>query len=315
MAPYSIAVIGVGKIAQDQHLPVIAKDPDFHLAAVVSGRGLKVEGVPTFRTAAELYAALPDLDAVAICTPPNVRHVFAREALDAGKHVLLEKPPFPTTRELVDIGEHAARKGRLVFTTWHSQYNAAVEDTRNRLAGQKLKSLGIIWKEDVRRWHPGQDWIWEVGGFGVFDPGINALSILTTIMPQPIFVKRARLVTPTNKAMPIAADLVFWSDAESDPAAERLTAAFDWRQEGPQSWDYRIETEDGTVLDLTGGGAKLAVNGQVVVDEPSAEYEGIYRRFAGFLARGESVVDAAPFQLVADAFMVGRREETEAFVD
>ena len=315
MAPYRIAVIGIGKIAQDQHLPVIAKDSDFQLAAVVSGRGLPVEGVPTFRTAAELYAAMPDLDAVAICTPPNVRHTLAREALDAGVHVLLEKPPFPTTRELVDIADYAAKKGKLVFTTWHSQYNDAVVETRKRLAGKKLRSLAITWKENVRRWHPGQDWIWEVGGFGVFDPGINALSILTAIMPQPIFVKGARLVTPANKAMPIAADLVFWSDAEVDPAAAKLTAAFDWRQEGPQSWDYRIETEDGTVLDLTLGGSKLAVNGTVVVEAPSAEYEGIYRRFAGLLARGESVVDAAPFQLVADAFMVGRREETEAFQD
>ncbi|MDX7950131.1 Gfo/Idh/MocA family oxidoreductase [Lichenihabitans sp. Uapishka_5] len=315
MAPYTIAVIGVGKIAQDQHLPVIGKNPDFQLVGVVSGRGLSVGGVPTFRTAAELYAALPDLDAVAICTPPNVRHALAREALDAGVHVLLEKPPFPTTRELVDIGDYAARKDRVVFTTWHSQYNAAVEETRKRLAGQKLKSLAITWKEDVRRWHPGQEWIWEVGGFGVFDPGINALSILTAIMPQPIFVKSARLVTPSNKAMPIAADVVFWSDAEAEPGTGQLTAAFDWRQEGPQSWDYRIETADGTVLDLTLGGSKLAVDGTVVVEAPSAEYEGIYERFAGLLGRRESVLDAAPFQLVADAFMVGRREDTDAFVD
>lgn len=315
MAPYNIAVIGVGKIAQDQHLPVIAKDADFRLVGTVSTRGVGVEGVPTFRTAAELYAALPDLDAVAICTPPSVRHTLAREALDAGKHVLLEKPPFPTTRELIDIGDYAAAKDRVIFTTWHSQYNAAVAAVRERLAGRKLKSLAITWKEDVRRWHPGQDWIWEVGGFGVFDPGINALSILTSIMPQPIFVKSARLVTPRNKAMPIAADLVFWSDAEAEPGTDRLTAAFDWRQEGPQSWDYRIETEDGSVLELTLGGSRLAVNGELVVEEPSAEYEGIYRRFAGLLARRESVIDAAPFQLVADAFMVGRREEVEAFQD
>jgi D-galactose 1-dehydrogenase len=84
---YSIGVIGIGKITQDQHLPVIAKDARFKLAGLVSQRGLQQPGVPTFRTPAELYAALPDLDAVAICTPPSVRHAIAREALDAGKHV------------------------------------------------------------------------------------------------------------------------------------------------------------------------------------------------------------------------------------
>src|ERR1700691_4430491 len=97
---YSIGVIGIGKITQDQHLRVIAKDSRFRLAGLVSQRGLQQPGVPTFRTPAELYAALPDLDAVAICTPPSVRHAIAREALDAGKHVLLEKPPTPTMAEM-----------------------------------------------------------------------------------------------------------------------------------------------------------------------------------------------------------------------
>ena len=41
-----IAIIGVGKIAQDQHLPVIAKNPRFELAALVSQRGVSQPGVP-----------------------------------------------------------------------------------------------------------------------------------------------------------------------------------------------------------------------------------------------------------------------------
>ena len=65
MKPYRIAIIGIGKISQDQHLPVIAKDPRFELAALVSQRGLQQAGLPTFRTPAELYAALPDVGVVA----------------------------------------------------------------------------------------------------------------------------------------------------------------------------------------------------------------------------------------------------------
>ena len=315
MPIHSIAVIGLGKIAQDQHLPVIAKNPDFRLAATVSQRGLGAAGVPSYRTPAELLAAEPAVESVAICTPPNVRYEIARAAIDAGKHVLLEKPPFPTTLELVDLAAHAKDKGRVIFTTWHSQYNAAVEETRRRLAGQKLKRLAITWKEDVRRWHPNQDWIWQQGGFGVFDPGINALSILSRIMPEPVFVRSAELTTPTNKDMPIAARLTFRSAAASDPGADTLTAEFDWRQEGEQSWNYLIETADGRRFDLTRGGACLAVDGQVVVDEKPEEYEKIYARFATLLDKGESLVDAAPFQLVADAFMVGRRVATDPFQD
>ena len=44
-----------------------------------------------------------------------------------------------------------------------------------------------------------------------------------------------------------------------------------------------------------------------------AEYEGIYRRFAELLDARRSDMDAAPFQLVADAFLVGRRASTAAF--
>ena len=53
---YRLAIIGLGKIAQDQHLPVVAKNTDFDLAAVVSSR----EGygdVPRFKTPAELFRA------------------------------------------------------------------------------------------------------------------------------------------------------------------------------------------------------------------------------------------------------------------
>jgi len=309
---YSIGVIGIGKITQDQHLPVIAKDSRFRLAGLVSQRGLQQPGVPTFRTPAELYAALPDLDAVAICTPPSVRHAIAREALDAGKHALLEKPTTPTMAEMNDLTAYAAARGKVIFATWHSQYNSAVDEAKKRLSGRKIRSLAIEWREDVRRWHPGQEWIWNAGNFGVFDPGINALSILTKIMPGPAFVKAAELVYPANRDTPIAASLDLTSLA-SENASSRIKAEFDWRQEGEQSWNIDIATADGAALRLTHGGSKLFVDGALSVEAPMAEYEGIYRHFAELLDGGQSAMDAAPFQLVADAFLVGRRTTTDAF--
>ncbi len=84
MAKHKIAVIGVGKIAIDQHLPVIDKSKDFEVAATVSGRGIQHRDLPVFKTAAEFYAAMPEVKLVAICTPPGVRHAYVREAIDAG---------------------------------------------------------------------------------------------------------------------------------------------------------------------------------------------------------------------------------------
>jgi D-galactose 1-dehydrogenase len=310
MARIKVAVIGVGKIAVDQHLPVIAGNPDFELVAVVSQRGIGPKGAPIFRDAATLYRAL-DVDAVALCTPPHVRHALAREALDAGKHVMLEKPPAATLAEMHDLTEAARAAGRVILATWHSRYNAAVDAAKAKLAGQKLTRLHVEWKEDVRRWHPGQEWIWDAGNCGVFDPGINALSILTKIAPAPMFVQSAKLYYPENRDTPIAAALAFRSTAAAANAP--LTAEFDWRQEGEQSWNIDVETQAGAKLRLTHGGSRLLIDGAVTVEAPLKEYEGIYEHFAALLRKGESEMDASPFQLVGDAFLVGSRKSVAPF--
>ena len=308
---HTIGIIGLGKIAQDQHVPVIRANPAFELVAVSSQRGLQVDGAAhAFRHHREMLE-LPDLEAVAVCTPPQVRHSIAREALEAGKHVLLEKPPAATLSELEDLRRIADQVGRVVFTTWHSQYNRAVDEAVRALRGQRVSRLLVTWKEDVRHWHPGQQWIWDAGGFGVFDPGINALSIVTKILPEPIFVRRADLHFPSNRDAPIAADLEF----SSGLGGEDLLAVFDWRQTGPQTWDIEVETQGGTRIVLRQGGSRLEVDGRVVAEEKPAEYQGIYERFATLLDEGRSEIDDAPFRLVADAFMVGRRVVVEAFED
>ncbi len=305
---YRIGVIGLGKIAQDQHLPVIAASDAFTLVAVSSQRGLSVPGARSFRDHAALLAETPDLDAVAICTPPQVRHAIARDALAAGKHVMLEKPPAATLSALSDLTVAAARRGRVLMTTWHSQYNAAVDAARERLAGETVTRLFIEWKEDVRKWHPGQAWIWQAGGFGVFDPGINALSIASKIMPRPLLIEQASLLVPANAESPIAAELRFAGPGD-------LTAVFDWRQQGGEVWDITVETASGHRLVLSGGGSRLTIDGVETVAEAPREYQGIYRHFAALLDAGTSHVDARPFELVADAFLLGRRTSTAAFHD
>ena len=90
----------------------------------------------------------------------------------------------------------------------------------------------INWKEDVRVWHPGQGWIWEPGGLGVFDPGINALSILTRILPRAAVFDGGRAFFPgQSRSADRRAPLL--TDARDLPIA----AEFDFRQTGPQSWD------------------------------------------------------------------------------
>ena len=277
--------------------------------AAVASRNASLADVPHFATIEELLRNGPEIDAVAVCTPPQVRRAQAATALAAGKHVMLEKPPGASVSELAPLVELATRAGRTLFATWHSRFAPAVEPARRWLAPRQITSVKIRWKEDVRVWHPGQRWIWEPGGLGVFDPGINALSILTRILPQPLFVAAAELHFPANREAPIAAYLSL-----TDAAGLPVTAEFDFRQTGPQSWDIFIET-DGGPLTLSGGGARLMAGSEVLVDAGKAEYRELYRRFVELTATGSSDVDLTPLRLVADAFMLGRRQIVESFED
>jgi D-galactose 1-dehydrogenase len=303
-----VAIVGLGKIARDQHISAIAETAGIELAAIVS-RNASINGIKHFATLDELLDRVPDIDAVALCTPPQGRQAQAAAALKAGKHVLLEKPPGATVSELKPLIAEARQTGHTLFATWHSRFAPAVEAARTFLAGRQIRSVVVEWKEDVRVWHPGQAWIWEPGGFGVFDPGINALAILTRILPRPFFLTEAELSYPGNRATPIAANLAF-----SDGTGLPILAEFDWRQTGPQTWDIRVETDAGR-LTLSSGGCRLDHDDRTLVDEDQVEYRGIYQRFVELITSRVSDVDLSPLLHVADAFMLGRRRDVEPFIE
>jgi D-galactose 1-dehydrogenase len=303
-----IAIVGFGKIARDQHVGAIAAVPGAMLAAIAS-RNASLPDLPHFATVEELLEKGPQIDAVSLCTPPQVRRAQAAAALAAGKHVMLEKPPGIGVAELDPLIAMATEAKRTLFATWHSRHAPAVEPAREWLAARRIKSVHINWKEDVRVWHPGQAWIWEPGGLGVFDPGINALSILTRILPKPVFVTAAELAFPANCQSPIAANLTL-----TDIGGLPITAEFDFRQTGPQSWDILAETDEGRMT-LSRGGRIMAVDGKVVADAPDEEYRELYRHFVKLAASGASDVDLAPLRLVADSFLLGKRNIVEPFVD
>ena len=299
-----IALAGIGKIALDQHVPAIAASRDWELAATVSRHG-RVPGVPSFADMAEMLEACPDVAAVSLCLPPVPRFEWAQAALRAGCHVMLEKPPGATLAEVHALADLARTQGVSLFATWHSREAEAVAAARAWLADKTIREGRIIWREDVRKWHPGQDWIFEAGGMGVFDPGINALSILTRILPVPVRILSAELDVPANRQAPIAARLQL---------SQGITADFDFRQEGPQTWDMEFQTDAGPMA-LRMGGNLLEIGGAPAGGENSimGEYPALYARMAELVRQGASDVDLAPMVLVADAFTLGQRREVAAF--
>jgi D-galactose 1-dehydrogenase len=312
---HKIALVGIGQIAREQHIPAIGRHDSFELAATVS-RASQLPGIPNFATLDAMLSARPDITTVSLCNPPQVRFGSAMEALAAGRHVMMEKPPGATVSEVHDLMARAEQARLTLFATWHSRFSTAVPLAKAWLATQKIRALTITWKEDVRFFHPGQKWIWQAGGFGIFDPGINALSVLTEIMPFGMYIRSAVLDFPSNCDTPIGARLHF-----NDTAGPAMTAEFDWRFQGDPLWNIAIETEGGSML-LSNGGRTLVINGALLADEPKTglsgldlEYTGLYDRFAELLARGGLEVDLRPLSLVADCFMVGQRVQVEPFID
>ncbi len=311
MRPIRVGIVGVGKIARDQHIPSIAANPAFQFAAA-SSRHAKAEGVRNFLTLREMLAEVPDLDAISICTPPQTHYETARLALESGKHVLLEKPPCTSLSQLMHLQQLAAAQGLSLYQTWHSQHAYGVLPAAEQLQRRRLTGAKVVWKEDVRIWHPGQTWIWDAGGFGVLDPGINALSILTRLIAEPIFADSATLYVPSNCETPIAAQISLLC-----AGGTRIDVELDFRHTGTQTWDIDFQTDSGP-LKLSAGGGQLTV-GHVPVPHDAgklhSEYAAIYQRFAELVAQQRSEVDARPMQLVADIFLVGKRVIVEPFAD
>ncbi len=301
-----LALVGIGKIARDQHIPAINGNSDWSLEAAVS-RHAAVAGIDHFTTLDELLENRPDITTVSLAIPPQPRFDYAAKALRAGKHVMLEKPPGQSLAECYTLEELAKENGVTLFATWHSRYADCVPDLKAWLATRTIERLKITWKEDVRRWHPGQEWIWEPGGMGVFDPGINALSILTEILPYPVHLSGATLEFPENRATPIAAELTF-----VDPAGADMSAEFDWRHEGLQTWDIDIVTNQGTAK-LSLGGEKLEIDGETAKQGANHEYANLYARMADLIKAGTSDMDLKPMIHVCDAFSLGRRVATDPF--
>jgi predicted dehydrogenase len=305
MKPIRIAIIGYGKIAEDQHYPSITGNDRFELVATSSRSG---QGVAKTYTDWREMLRSERLEAVAITTPPGPRFDIARECIAAGLHCLLEKPPTAGLAQIAALECEARARDVTLFTTWHAQHHATVNAAAQALAGKRIKSLEIHWHEDVHKWHPGQQWIWEPGGFGVFDPGINALSIATKIFPGGLFIQSAELEVPSNAQTPIAADILFASPVADGP----LHASFDWRRIEGEEWTITVVTADGQTVRLEDGGATLILDGgDPRKDDGPGEYPDIYRVFVDLIDERRSIVDVAPFQLVADSLLVAKVTTTD----
>ena len=116
-SPVRLALIGCGRIAQVAHLPAMEKADGVELiavcdpSAVVAGEVARRFGVETFCTDAADILADRTVEGVVISAPDRFHFSIAKQALDAGKHVLVEKPLTSTSVEAAELVDLVDRTG------------------------------------------------------------------------------------------------------------------------------------------------------------------------------------------------------------
>jgi predicted dehydrogenase len=105
--------------------------------------------------------------------------------------------------EVLALAKLAGGKNAALYASWHSRHAPAVERARTWVGRRDIRAVTVNWKEELRVWHSGRKWIWKPGGLGVFDPGINARSILTRIIPTTFVLSRPSCAIQAIARLPL----------------------------------------------------------------------------------------------------------------
>ena len=150
--PLRVAVVGLGWVGTHRHLPWLRRAPGVEVAGGIDHSAARVEEAgPRFRlpraSAADGPEGVPwldQVDAVTIATPPATHHPLARSYLEAGKHVLVEKPLAMDPVQARDLAQTAARTGRILAVVHNFQFARSTSRMLSLLGSGDLGELRAI---------------------------------------------------------------------------------------------------------------------------------------------------------------------------
>jgi len=139
--PLNLALIGYGSASRVFHAPLIAGVPGLRLACIVSSRPQAVlQDWPQVRVVATPAQAFADasLDAVVIATPNDSHFELARAALQAGKHVVVDKPCTATLAQTEQLLALARQQGRVLTVFQNRRFDSDFLALQQVLDGGQL---------------------------------------------------------------------------------------------------------------------------------------------------------------------------------
>jgi len=198
------------------HIPFIALASRLRLHAILQRTPTATNSAPDDHPAAKHFTSLDDLladdslDLVVISTPPDTHLALARAALQAGKHVLVEKPFVPAPADADALVALARERGRLLCVYQNRRWDADFATVRRLVREQ---ALGRVYEFETHfdRYRPARPTTWKgqlpmaQGGGSLYDLGVHLLDQVYVLFGLPGSVsarfvnqRDGRLVTATD---------------------------------------------------------------------------------------------------------------------
>ena len=160
--------------------------------------------IPDYSTSFDEVIARDDIDVVDICTPPDLHFDMCRRALEAGKHVICEKPLFGSIAEVDEMAGIARKAGRAIMPIFQYRFGMGLQKlrylVREGLTGDPfLTTIETHWWRDAEYYAvPWRGkWATELGG-GLLGHAIHAHDMLNYIHgpSEQVFAMTSTLVNP-----------------------------------------------------------------------------------------------------------------------
>ncbi|MCM3595482.1 Gfo/Idh/MocA family oxidoreductase [Metabacillus idriensis] len=190
MKKINIGLIGCGVISDIylkncshfEHLTIIA------VADLDRGRAeekSKEHGIPFVLSVDELINH-EDVDIVLNLTPPGGHYALCLQALNAGKHVYVEKPLSISLQEGKELLAAAKKNGLLIGAAPDTFLGAGLQTCRalieNGAIGQPVAATAFMLKSGPEHWHPDPAFFYQVGGGPMYDMGPYYLTAFISLM-------------------------------------------------------------------------------------------------------------------------------------
>jgi predicted dehydrogenase len=191
-----LGVIGVGHVAQTNHLPALKKRRDAEVVAICDDDADKVRlvaqhfGIPRTATDSEKLLRSDDIDAVIVATPNHLHAPMTIAALGYGKHVLCEKPPARNATEAAQIAEAAGRGDRVLMYGMNKRFQSDVQVLRQYMARGEFGKIFYAKTGWLRRRGDARGPAWydnklSAGGGVLMDLGVQMLDLTLWLLGNP----------------------------------------------------------------------------------------------------------------------------------